>query len=425
MVRGILLFLGVLFFSSISYSEDNQRIARNHPQSREFRYDVEFGSRRPQVLENWDGGEGHMRVSLIESADDLALASARKLLQEFSPRQQILYLNLDHKPETPSDLEEMILEDERVQRLPDEMGRGLREELQQYKSERSGLIKKHSRHIAAIHFASSLGAFTLVSYLGADLPHIAHVMVGLAAAWECWLSQRYLIQINRFLYNITDNFFKGTEYFLHSIGLKNQMSRFAVDLEKNLNDAHPHVSFPKKLMVSFFTFILYCGEWALFEMQHSWIKDFFGAGMANGDALLKSITQFGTWGLWSFVLQASLLDLFSEGIPHWAVNNYSRNSKLKHVEQAHFIYKWSSAISLFVTFTTLGALATDIAVFKWVSFPVAAAGAAYFIFDGVIRNRDSRNKITMMLPERAKVVESQRPPPRGKKISCLIRLSTN
>lgn len=413
LVRGILLFFGVIFFSSISYSQD----------SREFRYDSEFGSRRPRVVENWDGGEGHLRVTLIESSKDVALSSVKKLLQEFGPRERVLFLNLDHKPQNPSELEEMILEDSRVQKLPSDMARGLREELATYKSDRSDLIKKHSKHIAAIHFTSSLGAFTLLSYLGDDLPHLAHWLMGFAVAWECWLAQRYLISINKFIYNITDNFFKGTESLLNKLGLKNRMSSFAVDLEKTLDDEHPHRSFPKKLMVSFFTLMTFCAEWAIFEVQHSWIKDFFGPNGADGGSFLRGIAQLGTWSLWAFVLKASLLDLFSEGIPHWAVNNYSRTSRLSYIEQAKFIHRWSSAISLFVTFTTLGALATNIAVFKWISFPIAAAGLGYFIFDGVIRNHRTKNKLILKSNVDSSPKGKALPPP-TKKYSCFIRLSS-
>lgn len=418
-MRGILLFLGVVYFSLFSFSQES---------TREFRFDTEFSSSRPRVVDDWNSGDGKMRVSLIESASAISKSSAKKLLQEFSG-QKILLLNLDQRPESRREIEELLLLDERIQQLPDEMGKNLRDELSSYSSERENIVRRHGKHYAAIHFTSSLGAFSLISYLGEDLPHLAHWSVGFAVAWQCWLAQRYLLEINKFIYNISDGFFKSTDVMFSKLGIKTQLSSFAINLENTLNDnLSPHKLFPKKLMVTFFTLVLYCAEWAAFEFQHAWIKELFLIPTGDGSSFLRSLSQLGSLSFWSFVINASLLDLFSEGIPHWAVNNYSKTSRISPTEQARLIYKWSSAISLFVTFTTLGALATDIAIFKWISFPIAITGLSYFIFDGVIRRQDTNNKLRFFLSAKPPPTKSETPTtkphaPQKRVYSCLIRLS--
>ncbi|MEZ4813586.1 MAG: hypothetical protein R3A80_00065 [Bdellovibrionota bacterium] len=415
MVRGILLFLLAAFISLPCYSLDPPA---NNPSAEEFRQDLEFGSRRPHIAEDWDGGDGHLRVTLIETTKAASKGSIQKLLQEFGPRERLLYLNLDHKPESPSELEEMILEDERIQKLPSEMATDLKAELTRYKNERTGMIKRFSQHIAAVHFASTLGAFTVISYLGEDIPHLAHWLVGFALAWECWLGQRYILQINRFLYNVADNFFKGSETLFQKLGIKNNISQLAINLENTLSDELPaHKAFPKKLMVSFITFLLYTAEWGIYQFQYHWITEFFIGKDLNNDAFFHALGEAANWSFWGFALKASLLDLFSEGIPHWAINNFSKTSKLDFAKQAKFIYAWSSAVSLLIAFTTMGALATNIAFFKWVSFPVAAAGFGYFLFDGVLRHtlRERRRRIQKTSPSTSRL----------KKYSCFLRLSSN
>lgn len=413
MVRRILFTFFTLYISHLSLAQAQDQ----NQNQREFRFESEIGQKAPAVIENWDGGDGHIKLTLIESAEELAKGNVLKVLGDVPEKQQILFLNLSAKPESPDEITKLILADERVRALPNEMATELQEELSAYKQERADMVKKNSKHIAAIHFISSLGAFTVISYLGEDLPHVAHWLVGFALAWECWLGQRYLLQINRFIYNTTDNFFKSSENFLKKLGLENRMSRFAIDLEKIENDSlPPHRSLPKKLMVSFFTLMLYSVEWAVYDFQHTWITEFFKSDSPFGENL-NTASKVVDWAFWGFVIKASLLDLFSEGLPHWAVNNYSRTSKLSYTEQATFIYKWSSAISLFVTCTTIGALATNYIAFKWVAFPIAAAGFGYFIFDGVLRQRFQGGKITLTPVEKINRPE--------KKYSCLLRLSSS
>ncbi len=410
MVRRILYTFFTLYFSFASLAQ-----AQNQNQ-REFRFESEIGQKPPDVLENWDGGEGHLKLTLIESAEDLAEGNVLKVLGEIPSDQKVLFLNLSEKPENPDEIARLILADERVRELPEGMSSELKEELATYKQERSDMVKKSSKHIAAIHFISSLGAFTLISYLGEDLPHIAHWLVGFALAWECWLGQRYLLQINRFIYNTTDNFFKTTEKFFKKLGLENRISQFAIDLEKTENDTlPPHKSFPKKLMVSFFTLMLFAAEWAIYDFQHIWITSVFKGG-SPFDETFATAGKVVDWAFWGFVIKASLLDLFSEGIPHWAVNNFSRTSKLSYTEQAEFIYKWSSAVSLFVTCTTIGALATNYVAFKWIAFPIAAAGLSYFVFDGVLRQSWENRKITIAPKDKAANFK--------KRYSCLLRLNS-
>jgi len=412
-VRGILFSFFTLYFSHfpLAQAQDQQ------PSQREFRFESEFGQKPPDIIENWDGGEGHLKLTLIESAEDLAEGNVLKLLGEVPANQKILFLNLTEKPKNPDEIAKLILEDERVRELPEGVATELQEELSNYREERADIVKKSSKHIAAIHFVSSLGAFTLISYLGEDLPHIAHWLVGFALAWECWLSQRYLIQINQFIYSVSDGLFKGSEWFLKKLGLENKMSQLAIDLEKAENIYLPtYKLFPKKLLVTALTFLYYGGAWGIFEYQEQWITAVFKDGGSPFDETFNIAGKVINWAFWGTVVKFTLLDLFSEGIPHWAVNNFARTSKLSYTEQAKFIYKWSAAISLFITCMTLGTELTQHVAFKWVAFPLATAGFGYFVFDGVLRQRWQNRKFVFS-------PKKENPAPK-KKYSCLLRLNS-